>query len=349
MLYGKLAELPLEVDGYSLEPLSLSTVTGWVRHTTVVHLRGGGCEGVGEDVTYESPNQIEFQEGGAYLSLKGCYTLDEFSRALAGLDLFPDEPIAPSSTLFRRWAFESAALDLALAQANESLAAVLGRDPRPVTYTVSLGLGDPPSLEPVEHVLSQYPTTRFKVDLAESWDETFVEQLAARDVVDIVDLKGHYRGEFRGPAANADQYRWIAERLTGAWLEDPALEHDTESVLRPSANRITWDAVLHSVSDLAQLPVVPTCINIKPSRFGCVSELMSVYEHCEAQGIGMYGGGQFELGPGRGQIQCLASLFHPDMPNDVAPSEFNARDLVPGLPESPLQPELFGEVGFRGP
>ena len=36
----------------------------------------------------------------------------------------------------------------------------------------------------------------------------------------------------------------------------------------------------------------------------------------------MYGGGQFELGPGRGQIQYLASVFHPDGPNDVAPTGF---------------------------
>ena len=27
----------------------------------------------------------------------------------------------------------------------------------------------------------------------------------------------------------------------------------------------------------------------------------------------------FELGPGRGQLQYLASLFHPDGPNDLAP------------------------------
>ena len=34
----------------------------------------------------------------------------------------------------------------------------------------------------------------------------------------------------------------------------------------------------------------------------------------------MYGGGMGENGVGRGQIQLLASLFHPDGPNDVAPS-----------------------------
>ncbi len=33
----------------------------------------------------------------------------------------------------------------------------------------------------------------------------------------------------------------------------------------------------------------------------------------------MYGGGMGELGVGRGQIELLAALFHPDAPNDVAP------------------------------
>jgi hypothetical protein len=50
----------------------------------------------------------------------------------------------------------------------------------------------------------------------------------------------------------------------------------------------------------------------------------------------MYGGGQFELGPGRAQIQMLASLFYADGPNDVAPADYNVGDPRPGLPQSPL-------------
>ena len=60
----------------------------------------------------------------------------------------------------------------------------------------------------------------------------------------------------------------------------------------------------------------------------------------------MYGGGQFELGPGRGQIQYLASLFHPDGPNDVAPGGFNEPEVPPGLPSSPL-PVAVEPTGFR--
>ena len=39
---------------------------------------------------------------------------------------------------------------------------------------------------------------------------------------------------------------------------------------------------------------------------------------------------------GRRQIQYLASLFHPDTPNDVAPSAYNLAELDPSVPTSPL-------------
>jgi hypothetical protein len=85
-------------------------------------------------------------------------------------------------------------------------------------------------------------------------------------------------------------------------------------------------------------------MNIKPSRFGRIARLLECIEHCDAHGIRLYGGGQFELGVGRRHIQVLASLFYPDGPNDVAPSEYNEGEPRPGLPQSPL-PSPSG-IGF---
>ncbi len=75
-----------------------------------------------------------------------------------------------------------------------------------------------------------------------------------------------------------------------------------------------------------------------------MQRLLDFYDYCATKGIGLYGGGQFELGPGRGQIQLLASLFHPDGPNDVAPGVYNTGGPRPGLPTSPLdvQPRPTG-------
>jgi hypothetical protein len=156
--------------------------------------------------------------------------------------------------------------------------------------------------------------------------------------VDVVDLKGQYRGAFEGPPGSASQYQMVAEGLPGVWIEDPEWTEETAAVLRPHRERVTWDAILHSVADIVKLPVPPRSVNIKPSRFGFLRELFRAYEYCAARNIAMYGGGQFELGPGRKQIQCLAGLFHAAAANDVAPREFNAPELLPGLPISPLQP-----------
>ena len=72
-----------------------------------------------------------------------------------------------------------------------------------------------------------------------------------------------------------------------------------------------------------RLPERPTAINIKPARLGSFGALFELYKLCDAEGIDMYGGGQHELGPGREHIQLLASLFHPQAPNDVAPAGYN--------------------------
>ena len=117
-------------------------------------------------------------------------------------------------------------------------------------------------------------------------------------------------------------------------------------MLEPHRARLTWDFPIHSVADVEALEFRPECLNSKPSRFGSVERLFDFYDHCEQRGIEVYGGGQFELGPGRGQIQHLASLFHADAPNDVAPKEYNEGGPRPGLPQSPLPP-ASREPGFR--
>jgi len=344
-LYARIAGLELVVDTVELRPLSLETSSGWTRHTTVVRLHGRGAVGEGEDVTYSEGEQRAFQAAGAPPELAGTFTLDSFSLRLDAANLHPVAPERPFERLYRRWAFESAALDLALRQADRSLAEVLGRTAQPVEYVVSCGLGSPPSVDALTRRLATHPGLFFKVDLSESWTEDLIRDLGALDRVHTVDLKGQYRGSFQGPPADPDQYRWIAEHLPDAWIEDPGLTDATRAVLEPHTARITWDAILHSLADVVSLLFEPRCLNMKPSRFGLLSELLRVYEHCEARGIAMYGGGQFELGPGRGQIQALASLFHPSGPNDVAPAGFNAREPDADLPASPLAPRLAA-TGF---
>ena len=54
-------------------------------------------------------------DGPALIDLAGSYTLDSFSQRLEETEPFPAPPVRGEvSELYRRWAFESAALDLAL-------------------------------------------------------------------------------------------------------------------------------------------------------------------------------------------------------------------------------------------
>jgi L-alanine-DL-glutamate epimerase-like enolase superfamily enzyme len=345
-LYDRVARLPLTVDGYRLEPLKLETQGGWSRRTTVVVLTGLGLEGAGEDVIYQEADQLAFQNSGTDLPLAGTFDFDSFSRHLDTVDPFPREPEEHGARLYRRWALESAALDLALRQAGRSLPDALDLEVRPLRFVSSLGLGDPPSLAPIESRLERVRGIGFKVDYAENWTPELIRDLAAVPNVPTVDLKGQYRGAFRGPDGDPDRYRLVAELLPDAYLEDPEWTEATAEALRPHLHRVTWDATIHSLADVERCPVRPRCINMKPSRFGYVSELFRVYEFCRGASIAMYGGGQYELGTGRGQAQILASLFHADAPNDLAPKVYNEQPLPDRLPGSPLA-LTPAPVGFR--
>jgi hypothetical protein len=337
-LYDAIRDLDLRVDEAGTEVNALSISPEFTRKTTVVKLRGDGFEGVGEDVTYDAAAH----EPHAFPApvLAGEWTLESFAARLDEVELFPgDAPPQDAYRNYRRWAFESAALDLALRQAGLSLGDVLGRDYRAVTFVSS-------TRGALDGWLELYPALRFKLDPTPDWTESFVAELAAKGVVDVVDLKGAYKGTPVDQPPNPELYERVATAFPNTWIEDPALTAETDAVLAPHRDRITWDAPIHSWEDVESLPFPPRCLNSKPSRFGRVASLFEVYERCAERGIALFGGGQFELGPGRGQIQLLASLFHPDGPNDVAPGGYNATEPRPGLPTSPLDPRPE-PVGFR--
>jgi len=344
--YERVSGLPLLVEGYELERLERAVSSGFTRVSTVIRLRGGGHDGVGEDVTYEAADQDRFQADGRDYPLAGEWTLDSFSERVGELDLFPGAPSREVYRNYRRWGVESAALDLALRQAGLGATEALGRVARPVRFVVSLRLDEVPSAEPVRRRVALYPWLQFKLDATTGWDDAFVAELATLGVVETVDFKGAYHGTPVDQPPDPALYARVAEGLPGALLEDPALTPETDAALAAHRDRITWDAVIHSVEEIEALPFPPRVLNVKPSRFGSLRALLDAYDYLERNRIAAYGGGQFELGPGRGQIQALASLFHPDGPNDVAPVGYNEPDPVPGLPASPLEPGL-SSVGFR--
>ncbi len=344
--WEQLARLEVTIEDYSLEGLEEAVSSDFLRKSTLIRLHGGGREGIGEDVTYDEVDQEILQAAGPTLPLRGTFTMESFSEHLAALELFPEPPQREVSARYRTWAYESAALDLALAQAGENLHGVLGRTPEPVRFVVSLRLGEPPTLEPLLQRLAPYPGLRFKLDPTSSWDPDLIAELVATEAVDSVDFKGFYTGTVVDQPADPVLYERVVTAFPEAWIEDPKLTPEIDELLAAHRQRFSWDAPIHSIEDIEALPYPPKMVNIKPSRLGGLRNLLDAYDYCAERAIGNYGGGQFELGVGRGQNQYLASLFHADAPNDVAPGGFNLPVTPAGLPSSPLAPAA-APTGFR--
>src|SRR4051794_12480567 len=314
-------------------------------------MKGGGGEGIGEDVTYEALDHVALQDAGPIHDLSGHGTLGQLCEHIGTLDLFPSEPEREVSRRYRRWAFESAALDLALRQAREPLHAAVGREARPVDFVCSMrlttiGTEESSSIEPLRRKLEAYPNLRFKLDPTNDWTDELIAELVETGAVESLDLKGFYKGTVVDVETDPELYAKLIEAFPDAWLEDPDVTEETRPILEPVRDRLTWDAPIHSIEDIEALPWAPKMVNIKPSRVGGLRDLCATYDYCEERGIGAYGGGQWELAVGRGQIQALASLFHPDTPNDTAPRGYNEAEPPAGLPTSPMEPELTA-TGFR--
>src|SRR6056297_2058314 len=133
--YDAIAELPVRIDGIEYSRRQRETTSDFTRVSTIVQLHGDGETGLGEDVTYETADHDALQDTAPDFDLGGEYTVDSLSSHLAERDLFhgrsPDQEAFRS---YRRWGFESAALDLALRQADTDLAAALDRTYDPVSF-----------------------------------------------------------------------------------------------------------------------------------------------------------------------------------------------------------------------
>jgi len=350
-LWERIESLPLSVESYELTGHDRD-YGSFTRPSTLVHLRGGDEEGIGEDVVYDVLDQIAHRDAGPVHDFSPAGTLGEFCALVGELDLFDvAAPAMEASRHYRRWAYESAALDLALRQNGLPLHEAIGREPRPLEFVCSTRLTSfddeaGSSTEPITKRLASYPGLAFKLDPENDWTPELIAAIGTLATVRVLDLKGHYRGTPVDVETDPELYRQVAEAFPEAYLEDPDVNDETRPLLEPLADRVTWDAPLHSLADIVALEWKPKAINSKPSRFGSLRELFAVYEHCAAEGIAIYGGGQGEVEVGRGQIQYLASLFHPGTPNDTAPSGYNDPAVPAGLPTSPMDPAPSA-AGFR--
>ena len=345
-LYNHITNLPFEITDYDIETIDREQLGGRTRTTTTVSLHGGDTTGRGEDVTYEAADHhaladAEAEADGPLFALVGEYTFGDFSARLDDFDFFPTrKPEREAFHHYRRWAIESAGLDLALKQADTNLAEALGREYDPVRFVISSQLrgSETPTTDRVAAWLDSHPETELKVDVTAEWTPTLIEDLVTTDTVRILDLKGQYKGTPVDQPADPELYERVTEAFPEAIIEDPALTDKTEAVLAGEHARIAWDALITGTESIEALPFEPQWLNIKPSRFGTVKSLFETIEYCLANDVRMYGGGQGENAVGREHLHALASAFYPETPNDTAPSGYNDPGIDEELPPSPLSP-----------
>src|SRR5207342_3623267 len=138
-----------------------------------------------------------------------------------------------------------ALLDRALGQAGVTLGQAVGRPYTPVRFVVSSN-ADP------GRWLELYPGVELKVDAGAEWGRAEFEGLAALGVVRVVDIKGQYGADYpQGDRDEAGLVAMAAEILPDAIIEDPSTEPHVLSAVAAAADRISFDAPVHSVADLA--------------------------------------------------------------------------------------------------
>ena len=156
------------------------------------------------------------------------------------------------------------------------------------------------------------------------------------------------------------QYRLVSETFPGAVLEDPALEGPAREALRGQEGAVQLRRAHPLLGGRrgddgagGRRRAGPECdrfvlrqLNIKPSRFGSLSALLDCVERAQAAGMVLYGGGQFELGIGRDQIQALASLLYAGRPQRRRPARVPRRGARRACRGSPLVPLEEQGAGF---
>ena len=345
--YETLAALPLHIERLETQTLELAGATSFTRLTTEVQLSGAGHTGRGEDPSYSSEMQRELLGWFASLEdrLVGDWTFESYSACLDSLELTPTTGQWTDHPNFQRWAFESAGLDLALRQSGLGFAQALGREQHELRFCISMGLGSPPSLDRVHGWIEQHPRVEFKLDASREWDTQLIADLAATEAVRVVDIKGMYTGDWIDNTPDPELYERISHGMGEILIEDPKLLPETRAALGDRGlRRVSWDAPLHSVSDLTMVDEFPSAVNIKPSRFGTVRELLGAIDWCNERKIPLYAGGQYEIGWGRSQAQQIAAVFYANAANDIAPAVWHTAQPGDDVPQSPLK--LPDGIGF---
>jgi len=304
-LAARLRRLPLEIQRVDVDvtDVEVPSYGDEFRPTSIVTLSGNGASGRGEHVGWTREAHTRFRDRAADALLPTTTTVGDLCARWH--ERFHEAYDAA--------AVEAAAIDLALRQADASLASLADRPAVETRYVVSFATSHDP-VEDLARVLGA-STVQAKIDVDPDWEDSIFDALAATGRVAILDWKR---------TGTRVQHEAAHERLPDALFEDPgpAPCNGTPAI----AGQRSLDGPFIRADALAPLPR-PVAANVKPARMGGVLEALDGVAWCQRHGVAVYFGGMFEIGPGRRQLLALASLLAPDGPNDIAP--------IPRTPHAP--------------
>ena len=246
---------------------------------------------------------------------------------------------------YRRWAFESAALDLALRQAGRSLADAVERKAGPVGSSCRWASAIRRAwarvrgwLEPIQACSSS--STRG------ARDENLVAELAELGCVESSTSRVSTAARSVDQPPDPRLYRLLVEGFPEAFIEDPALTAETRDPGAASRPRhLGRDHPLGRGHRGAALPAPDDqhqAVAVRERCGGCSTRTTTA--RSRESGRTAAASSSSALGAARSSTSPRSSI--PTRPTTSRPRDFNLPQPRPGLPTSPLEPALE-PTGFR--
>ena len=212
-LYDTFRELPLHIEEVVTDVHVYQVSPEFTRKTTVVHLRPEpyfrhiGPEGLGEDVTYDADEHEPHR--WPWVDLLGDWTLESFSARLDEVDLFPARRAAAA----RLPRLPPLGVRVGRARPGAEAGAALDRrGARPRVPRRHVRLLDARDRRSTTGSRST-PTSASSSTRRPSGRTRCSPTLAGRGNVDVIDLKGQYKGTVVDNPGDPELYRRVAEAL----------------------------------------------------------------------------------------------------------------------------------------
>ena len=346
-LYDRIRELPLEIEDVELDITERGLRREFTRRTTTVkmrhgvqparrerrrngrgrHLRPERAPAAPSAVARSSPARGRSSRSRSSSTRRSCSRRAIRSRP-------PTATTAAGRSSRRRSTWRSSRRGARSPTSS-------GASRRPIRFVSSTRAAS------LDDWLELYPTLRFKLDPTPDWTDEFTRALADRGDVDVVDLKGAYHGTVGRQPPDPELYRRVAEAFPEAWIEDPALDAGDRRRARaaPRPHHLgRADPLLGGRRGAAVHAALPQLASRRASgrSSGCSSSTTAA----PSTGSRSTAAASSSSASAAARSRLLAALFHPDGPNDVAPGGYNSPEPEPGLPVSPLTPNVE-PGGFR--